>query len=402
MPSMSKGGRISLAGQSIALESRPSKSSLTPSLARIADKDVVVELKGLGPAPFRVGGRLGNVVTNSTLSQIHRGWRILAVNGQRLEAEQVPQALAAAQKAARYSVTFRLEREDADEKERLEKERRRKELLEKERLEQERLDKERLELERLELERLEKEQLDQERHEKERQEERRRAEQAKARQVVEASLEESTGLPPREKAKEPQRALLAALAPAAPAAPKSKGPCDKCDGPHPSDECPHFKKPRDEHKDAHENYQKTGSSLKVEVVTLQASEVRVLPQPGDGSCLFHSLNHGLKGPGATALRAELADYVAAHPLELVSGNPISDWLLWETGEGPEAYARSMRNGSRWGGAIEIALCAQLHQALIEIFERRGDHFVRIAAFGQGSRLRLLYGGRVHYDALEER
>ena len=393
---MSKGSRISLAGQSIALESRSSKTSLTPSLARIADKDVVVELKGLGPAPFRVGGRLGNVVTSSTLSQIHRGWRILAVNGQRLGAEQVPQALAAAQKAARYSVTFRLER-DADEKERLEKERREKERLEKERLEQELLDKERLELERLEQERLEKEQLEQERLEKE-QEERRRAEQAKARQAVEVSLEHSTGLPPRERVKEPQRALLAALAPAAP---KSKGPCDKCDGPHASDECPHFKKPRDGHKDAHENYQKTGSSSKVELLSLQASELRVLPQPGDGSCLFHSLNHGLKGPGAAELRAELADYVAAHPSELVSGNPISDWLLWETGEGPEAYARSMRNGSRWGGAIEIALCAQLHRASIEIFERRGERFVRIASFGEGRRLRLLYGGRVHYDALEE-
>ena len=77
-------------------------------------------------------------------------------------------------------------------------------------------------------------------------------------------LEQSTGLPPRENVHEPQRALLAALAPAtspAPAPTKPNGPCDKCDGPHDTDECPHFKKPRDDHKDAFENYQKTQKNL---------------------------------------------------------------------------------------------------------------------------------------------
>ena len=77
-------------------------------------------------------------------------------------------------------------------------------------------------------------------------------------------LEHSTGLPPRETVQEPQRALLAALAPVTrsptPEA-KPKGPCDKCDGPHATDDCPHFKKPRDDHKDAYENYQKTQKML---------------------------------------------------------------------------------------------------------------------------------------------
>ena len=412
-----EGSRMSLAGQTIALENRSKgrSSVLTPSLARIADKDVVVELRGLSQAPFRLGGKLGNVITTSSSSQVHRGWRVVGVNGQRLGPEEVSKALAAAQKTARYSVTFRLEDEakspdegvERAEKERLEKERleREKELEQLEQLrreEEERLLRAREEEEKIEKERLEKERLA-------KAEEERKKEDAKraARQTAEKSLAQSAGLPPRNQVEEPQLALLAALAPAAAPAPppkKSTGPCDKCDGPHATDDCPHFKKPRDDHKDAYENYQKTGSTQKASaevVVKFEASAVRVASQPGDGSCLFHSLNHGLKGSGAAALRAELADFIAANPSQEVAGNPISDWVLWDSGEDPQSYARSMREGSRWGGAMEIALCAELRGACIEIFERRSDHFLRIASFGAGDKpIRLLYGGRVHYDALE--
>lgn len=421
--------RIGLVGQTIALENRSSRASsvLTPSLARIADKDVEVELRGLSQPLFKVGGKLGNIVTSSSLSQIHRGWRIIAVNGQRLAAEEVSKALAAAQKMAKYTVTFGLEDEaksDLPNGDRLDKERKERERFDNERLEKARLEKERSEKERLEKERLDKERLEKERLEKERRDEQEKerlakardeerkqeAEKRAAREVAEKSLEQSTGLPPRETVQEPQRALLAALAPVTrsptPEA-KPKGPCDKCDGPHATDDCPHFKKPRDDHKDAYENYQKTQKtgSEKIEEVKLSSASCRVLPQPGDGSCLFHSMNHGLKGSGASALRAEIADYIAAHPSEEVAGNPVSDWVLWDSGEDPASYARSMRAGSRWGGAMEIALCAKLRHAFIEIFERRPDHFVRIASFGDSraaNRIRLLYGGRIHYDAIETR
>mmetsp|Transcript_35827 Transcript_35827/g.94118 ORF Transcript_35827/g.94118 Transcript_35827/m.94118 type:complete len:251 (-) Transcript_35827:791-1543(-) len=62
-------------------------------------------------------------------------------------------------------------------------------------------------------------------------------------------------LPERASIAEPQQALLNALctraaeAPPAPALP-STGPCDKCDGPHATDSCPHFQGKRDDHKDA--------------------------------------------------------------------------------------------------------------------------------------------------------
>ena len=138
-----------------------------------------------------MGGKLGNVVTSSSLSQIHRGWRIVGVNDRRLGPEEVSKALSAAQKMARYTVTFRLQEDEPKEApDRSEKEP--KEILERERLERERLDRERAErekeeqertekerIESLEKERLEKERLEKERLEKEKQREEER--QAKAR-----------------------------------------------------------------------------------------------------------------------------------------------------------------------------------------------------------------------------
>lgn len=190
---------------------------------------------------------------------------------------------------------------------------------------------------------------------------------------------------------------------------KSQGPCDKCDGPHDAEDCPHFKKPRAKHKDAWERYGKGGAGggeADENQVVLRSA--KVVSQPGDGSCLFHSLAYGLRGAtNATKLRAEIADYIAAHPDVEVAGNPIRDWVLWDSGMDAEAYARSMRSGARWGGAVEIAVCAQVRGVNVDIYERgaRGG-FVRISSFeGPASEGRaaasvsLLYGGRVHYDAL---
>jgi hypothetical protein len=70
-------------------------------------------------------------------------------------------------------------------------------------------------------------------------------------------------LPSRKETEEPQTLMLLALtapltAVAAPAV--EKGPCDRCDGPHHADDCPHFRKVRDEHKDAWDKYDKEKTS----------------------------------------------------------------------------------------------------------------------------------------------
>lgn len=228
------------------------------------------------------------------------------------------------------------------------------------------------------------------------------------RKAAEKSLQKSTGLPPREQVAEPQKALMEALTGKARAAApprKAQGPCDKCDGPHDTDACPHFKKQRDKHKDAHDRYGKKGQAEAGDEKPVILKNARVLPQPGDGSCLFHSLSHGLRATNAAQLRAEIADFIAANPTVEVADNPIKDWVLWDSGMDTAAYAKSMRSGSRWGGAVELAVCAKVRRVRVDVYERCAGGFARISSFeggGSGNEraVSLLYGGRVHYDALQ--
>jgi len=133
---------------------------------------------------------------------------------------------------------------------------------------------------------------------------------------------------------------------------------------------------------------------------------RVVSQPGDGSCLFHSLSFGLGRGDATMLRREVADHVATHPNETISGTPIKDWVLWDTGLGVKDYACRMGAGSQWGGAIEMAVCSMIKGVDINVYEASGGkRYRRISAFvGAGSgthdQINVVYSGRVHYDALE--
>merc|ERR1712039_43947 len=63
----------------------------------------------------KVGGKEGNVVTKSNLNSVHRGWRIVAIAGQRVSPKDVSSALASAQQRPRFSVTFRIGDKQADE-----------------------------------------------------------------------------------------------------------------------------------------------------------------------------------------------------------------------------------------------------------------------------------------------
>lgn len=75
--------------------------------------------------------------------------------------------------------------------------------------------------------------------------------------------------------------------------------CDKCDGNHKTEECPYYKKQRDNHPDAQKNKQIGGAISLLPCNYLYTA--RVVRQPGDGSCLFHSLSYGI-GQGYSASR----------------------------------------------------------------------------------------------------
>ncbi|MGI9554391.1 MAG: hypothetical protein ACR2M6_00330, partial [Vampirovibrionia bacterium] len=82
---------------------------------------------------------------------------------------------------------------------------------------------------------------------------------------------------------------------------KTLEPCDKCDGPHATSKCPYFNgKVRENHKDALQAYihlkkQKNlgaGNHGASRDNVLENVRGKVIGQPGDGSCLFHSLSYG--------------------------------------------------------------------------------------------------------------
>lgn len=58
-----------------------------------------------------------------------------------------------------------------------------------------------------------------------------------------------------------------------------------------------------------------------------------MPKPGDGSCMFHSIAYST-GEDAGELRADLAKFVRENPTRLLSGTPVKDWILWDSGLTP--------------------------------------------------------------------
>lgn len=182
-------------------------------------------------------------------------------------------------------------------------------------------------------------------------------------------------LPPREKVKDPQHALLVALAPAPPEPEAAAALAE----PEPNANVP-------------------GAA-----VLLGA---RAVAQPGDGSCLFHSLAHGLSSD-AGRLRHAIADFVETSPETPIGGEPLREWIKWDSSLTPDRYSGRLRSTGSWGGAIEIAIFARLFGIAVYVYEQvDGDSGLhrRVAAFlpphETEQSAHLVYRGGVHYDALE--
>lgn len=118
--------------------------------------------------------------------------------------------------------------------------------------------------------------------------------------------------------------------------------CDKCDGAHATAACPHFRKSRDAHPDAQ---RRAGGGLGGlgSGVPLRLRRGRIVGQPGDGSCLFHSLRFGLaKGGGGVpttqGLRRELAQWVAQNAQRKIAETPLAMWVKWDSGQTAQSCA----------------------------------------------------------------
>eukprot|EP00658_Telonema_sp_P-2_P031487 TRINITY_DN2354_c0_g1_i1.p1 TRINITY_DN2354_c0_g1~~TRINITY_DN2354_c0_g1_i1.p1 ORF type:complete len:198 (+),score=9.96 TRINITY_DN2354_c0_g1_i1:157-750(+) len=127
----------------------------------------------------------------------------------------------------------------------------------------------------------------------------------------------------------------------------SSGMCDRCDGPHPTESCPIFRNPRGNHPDAtrRKPMDMGGGGGNMTLVN-----ARVVRQPGDGSCLFHSLAHGVGSSGANSLRRDIANFIQKNPNLLIAETPLKDWVRWDSGSSVNSYASRMRHsgGLDWG------------------------------------------------------
>ena len=203
-------------------------------------------------------------------------------------------------------------------------------------------------------------------------------------------------------------------------------PNRQSDGAHATSRCPHFRKVRDAHKDAWDGYSGEaedggGSGGNVRKAKAKKQDppplprgTRVVPQPGDGSCLFHSLAFGMralgrngeKGVDADGLREAIASFIETNPEAELGGTPLSDWISWDSQMTVPAYCNRMRRGGEWGGAIELSTFSRLYDVGVHVYEKKGAGEFRLiscfeacASEGDDAVVRVLYSGRVHYDAL---
>ena len=114
---------------------------------------------------------------------------------------------------------------------------------------------------------------------------------------------------------------------------------------------------------------------------------------------------------ADVVREAVASFIEAQPEAEIGGTAICEWIQWESGGGVRAYCSRMRGNGEWGGAIEIAVFSRLFRTSVHVFERDGGEYKMISAFDHGgggassmatgaNAVKVLYSGRVHYDALE--
>ena len=148
--------------------------------------------------------------------------------------------------------------------------------------------------------------------------------------------------------------------------PKKTLCCDKCDGKHMTDSCPYFKKNRENHPDAQKNDKQIGGVSALPGSTLYSA--RIVKQPGDGSCLFHSMSYGLQNKlNANKLRTEICTFIQNNPNLKISDTPLQDWVKWDSnGASVSEYARKMSRGS-WGGGIEMACVSQVSFLLLTCY-----------------------------------
>jgi hypothetical protein len=122
------------------------------------------------------------------------------------------------------------------------------------------------------------------------------------------------------------------------------------------------------------------------------------------TAFFHSISHGLGLPpgSAQSLRRDIAGFIEQNSTLKIAGDPLEDWVKWDSSTSVSDYCRRMAV-TGWGGGIELAACAHLKKINIHVYEHeRAGEFKRVGCFDYPNATRVvhvLYQGGLHYDAL---
>lgn len=134
----------------------------------------------------------------------------------------------------------------------------------------------------------------------------------------------------------------------------------------------------------------------------------LVKQPEDGSCLFHSIAYGLDdGTHAEALRAQIVACIGEKPSLQIAKTSIEEWVRLAAGTTTHAYTQELSHRNTWGGALEMAVAAQIKGVNINVYERCGSRYRRISSFTNPAASRtvsVVYRTKPcrHYDALRLR
>ena len=191
--------------------------------------------------------------------------------------------------------------------------------------------------------------------------------------------------------------------------------CDRCDGFHPSEKWPQFRKPREDHRDARPLPQNERPPLVPDSPVLEATG-SLEKQLMDGSCLYHSLVRGERALGLPStshvvLRSNLASWVRENGRRMFNGKSVAAWLHLELGREMHVAtyaARQAKSGPRpcWGGPLEILAFVLSKKVNVWVWvpARRRGKFRRTSCFNVPdgsavSTINLCHSGGTHYDFL---
>jgi len=138
---------------------------------------------------------------------------------------------------------------------------------------------------------------------------------------------------------------------------------------------------------------------------------KVIPQPGDGNCLFHSISFYLNDQTtAASLRNEVCIWMNVNRTRNLSdGIPLYEWIRYESPDiaiNFDDYIAHMSTPRSYGSTIEIKCISIMKMINIHVYQRFGNEYKVIEEHNcsissdEYQTIHLLYNKNIrHYEVL---